>query len=201
MMYIHNCNYDKDKIRTAIEMIDHLSLKINELNTGKNTFSIQNEVIDNINKEYQIFVTKKLGLKKYAQDFINKVCHQINELELPSLSHLLNSKYSTVVNDDLICPYCKIYVANNKLGLSVHKRNCKTKNNEIINDDPENLKSKSPKKISSTISSKKSPNHSSNDETSTEELINEIRNADNELINNLAKHVATTKKNKIKVKM
>ena len=156
LMYVHNCNYDKDKLRTAIDMIDHLGLKINELDSGKNTFNIPNEVIDKINDEYQLFANKKKTLKKYIQEILNKLTDEIQNLELPSLSHLLNTKYSTVINDELICKNCNMYTARSKVGLSLHHRTCKPK----PPTPPDNESDKS-------ISSESSDNTSTNNKKKT----------------------------------
>ena len=136
-MFLHYADYSIDKIQCAIDIIDHISTKLTELNieTGNNV-NISSSVLNNINLQYTQFVNKKISLKNYIQDVNKKIFQQINELDLPDLSFLLRKRFSTVVNTDLTCNNCNKYTALNKKALSVHFRYCvKNNNNSNTNSD------------------------------------------------------------------
>jgi hypothetical protein len=144
LLYLHNCEYNQDLIQCAIDVIDHLTLLLKDINNkSDNTCNISNEILTTINMEYTQFINKKLSLKNYINDCTKKMNAQISELELPTLSLLLKQKYSTVIVTDLTCKHCEKYVGINKKSLSVHYRNCvKTKiNNNTDNESSDNTES------------------------------------------------------------
>jgi len=144
LLYLHNCEYNQDLIQCAIDVIDHLTLLLKDINNkSNNTCNISNEILTTINMEYTQFINKKLSLKNYINDCTKKMNAQISELELPTLSLLLKQKYSTVIVTDLTCKHCEKYVGINKKSLSVHYRNCvKTKiNNNTDNESSDNTES------------------------------------------------------------
>ena len=141
MLYLHNCEYNQDLIQCAVDVIDHLTLLLKDINSkSDNTCNISNDILSTINMEYSQFINKKLSLKNYINDCSKKMNQQISELELPNLSLLLRQKYSTVIVTDLTCKNCEKYVGINKKALSVHYRNC-IKNNINNNDSSDNTES------------------------------------------------------------
>ena len=54
-IYLHNVEYSEEKIRTAIDIVDKLSEKLNELNIDNTDgIKIEKEILDKINKVYEI---------------------------------------------------------------------------------------------------------------------------------------------------
>jgi hypothetical protein len=126
LIYVTNCNYDTDKISLAVNIIDHLYPKINEL-SNKNTFSINNDTLGSINDEYKRFINQREAMKHYINDVNKKLLNQLTELELPNLSNVLLSKFTIVQDVNLVCNICKKFVGINKKSLSKHKNSCKNK--------------------------------------------------------------------------
>jgi len=58
LIYIHNAEYHQDKIISAVDIIDILSTKINEINNPDNDI-ISHELVAKINEEYNTFQKKK----------------------------------------------------------------------------------------------------------------------------------------------
>ena len=58
----------------------------------------KNSDIKKINDEYNAFISKKSETQKYVKDFTTKMCKQIDELTIPSLSLYLSTKYTSVSN-------------------------------------------------------------------------------------------------------
>jgi hypothetical protein len=124
LVYVQNCEYSPDRIRIAIDIIDYLSVKLQELNIDE-TNNISKEVLDDINLEYQSFISQKETMIISMKEFNKKMTSQIEDLRLPSLDKYLDSKYAYVKSRSFVCDICNDFVGSNKQSLSAHKRGCK----------------------------------------------------------------------------
>jgi len=133
IVYIHNAEYCPDKIKSAIQLVDHLSVKLKELNQNTNESSIPKAVLDDINKEYLLFISQKealIGVYKVCQ---KKVLSQIDEIRFPCLDKYLSTKYTAQpTKQGFKCDMCKAFNANNLKALAAHKRGCARKNNNTV---------------------------------------------------------------------
>ena len=126
LLYVHEVNNDAEKIKIAIDIIDNFKLKLDEVAISNGDgYNIDKEVLDEINKEYQLFATQKLLQIKTVKDFSSKMIKQLEDLQLPSLEHFLSTKYA-FSSSKYVCEYCE-YVAKNQSAMSAHKRGCKSK--------------------------------------------------------------------------
>jgi hypothetical protein len=130
MVYVHNGNYSQDKIKNAIDIIDNLSIKMREYNgEHSNDFTIDKDVLDEINKEYQLFISQKEGIINSMKDHQKKMFSQIDDFKFPVLDKYLSTKYSAPIHKPgLKCDLCKVFNANNLKALAAHKRGCTRKN-------------------------------------------------------------------------
>ena len=130
MVYVHNAGYSPDKIKNAIDIIDNLSIKIREYNgEHSNDFTIDKDVLDEINKEYQLFITQKETMINSMKDHQKKIFSQIDDFKFPVLDKYLSTKYTTPIHKPgLKCDLCKAFNANNLKALAAHKRGCTRKN-------------------------------------------------------------------------
>jgi hypothetical protein len=134
VLYVSNCQYDPDKIKLGISIIDHLYPKINEL-ANKNTMSISNDTMILINEEYKRFINQREAIKNYVNDTNKKLISQLYDMELPNLNSLLSATFTLVKDDKLTCKYCKLWKAQNKKALVKHEQSCKKK--QLINNSTE----------------------------------------------------------------
>lgn len=132
LLYVSNCEYDPDKIKMAISIIDHLYPKINEL-SNKNTTAINNDTMVLINEEYKRFLNQREAIKNYMNDTNKKLISQLYEMEMPNLNCILASIFTIVQEVNLTCDYCKKFVGINKKSLSKHQHSCKKKNSKKVN--------------------------------------------------------------------
>lgn len=137
LVYIQHCEYSPDKIRIAIDIIDYLSSKVQELNLGK-TNNIPKDVLDDINEEYQNFLTQKETMIMTLRDFQKKMTTQIDAIKLPSLDKYLVTKYAYVQNRNFGCNICKNFTGSSKQSLSAHQRGCRKKFLPIVENTVEN---------------------------------------------------------------
>jgi hypothetical protein len=135
LLYLQHCEYSPDKIRVAIDMVDNLSLKIQELNMEE-TNNISKDILDDINQEYQIFINQRETLQTTVKDFHKKMNSQIDSLKFPSLDKYLDTKYAYVKERNFTCDMCNAFTGTNKQSLSAHKRGCRKKNatNEVVSE-------------------------------------------------------------------
>jgi hypothetical protein len=128
LVYIHNTEYSPEKIKIAVDIIDSLSVKIQELNIDEHN-NISKEMLDDINEEYQNFINQRELLITVLKDFQKKMTSQIESLKLPALEKYLEPKYANVRQKGITCNICNVFSASSKQSLSAHQRGCKKKNN------------------------------------------------------------------------
>jgi len=121
LVYLHNCEYSADKIHSAIDIIDSLSLKILD-NTLDNIHTIPNEILDEINSEYERVLIHKQSAINYIKENNKKVIQLLEEsIRLPKLEAYLQTKYAQVSKSTFTCDICsKIFTT--RAGLSSHTR-------------------------------------------------------------------------------
>jgi len=127
LVYVHETNNDPEKIKIAIDIIDHFKLKLDELNSDIDTEvdMIPKEKLDSINSEVQCLVNSKLSLIALTKDYNQKMLKQLEDIKIPTLEDYLSSRYATS-SSKFVCEYCE-FVARNKAALGAHKRRCKNK--------------------------------------------------------------------------
>jgi hypothetical protein len=133
LVYIQHCEYSIDKIRIAVDIIDNLSVKLQDLNLDEENNTISKEVLDEINVEYQAFINQKESMTTVLKDFNKKMMTQIDDIKLPCLDKYLSQKYAYVKANCYTCDICNIFTATTKQSISAHKRGCAKKSK------PENL--------------------------------------------------------------
>lgn len=129
LVYIHQAKNDPDKIKIAVSIIDHLKMRLDQLTDDSGAVdmdTISKERLDNINQEYQAFVSQKLAMIRYVRDFQSKLCKMIEDVRLPSLEEHLSTRYATSTSK-YVCQFCDIFQAKNQQALSAHHRGCAKK--------------------------------------------------------------------------
>jgi hypothetical protein len=162
-IYVHNMNYDIEKIRLAVDIIDNLGSKLKQ---NKDNITITTEIIDQINNEYQTFILKREIAINHIKESSKKTIQYIEEMELKTLNTYLSSKFSFKNSSTLNCDICNNFVGTNLKSLSAHKRRCKL--NIIHNDDSDE-------------------SHTINDDD--ENIIHEVKNLDTTTLHKLNEHV------------
>jgi hypothetical protein len=125
LVYVHEVNNDAEKIKIAIDIVDHFKMRLDQLNTHSEVDTISKELLDEINQEYQIYISQKLMITKTIKDFNQKILKQIEDFQIPSLEHYLSTRYATS-SSKFSCQYCE-YIGKNQQALSAHLRGCNIK--------------------------------------------------------------------------
>ena len=122
VIFIHKALYDPEKIKLAINIIDHLEPLISN---EESTESISKEVLSLINKEYQALVSMKLNIIHNIKHDMNKHITQIQKIDLPSLTLFLNKKFANTGKTAFHCERCNQFSGKNAKSLAAHQRKCK----------------------------------------------------------------------------
>lgn len=129
IVYLHNVDYDSEKIKAAMDIIDNLSIRMKEIsNNDEYSITIEKELLEEINKEYQMFIQHKETMSNIIKESSKKMFSQLDEFKFPCLDKYLYSKFSTQSQKQgFKCDLCKQFLANNLKALAAHKRGCNRK--------------------------------------------------------------------------
>jgi hypothetical protein len=130
IVYVHNVNYDENKIKMAINIIDNLAIKLRELQSKESIYEviIDKDTLEEINKEYQMFVQQKDILINIFKENQKQFFLQMEEFKFPELNKYLSTKFSIPMNKQgFKCDLCKKFNGNNLKALAAHKRGCMRK--------------------------------------------------------------------------
>jgi DUF4097 and DUF4098 domain-containing protein YvlB len=123
LIYLHKVYFSKEQIKTAIDVIDHLSSRLSTIVSSEteNGINIKKEVLDKINDEVQLFIKNKEMLATTIKESSRRMLLQVEELQLPSLTLFLNDKYASVQNQAFVCDVCN-HSFPTKKGLAMHRK-------------------------------------------------------------------------------
>lgn len=123
-VYIHNGNYDISKIKIAVQIIDTFKIKIEKQKVENGTsFTIEKEILDKINKEYQMFNIKKNQHIAEIKNTFDTLLKSAEDMEIDSLDELLESQGLLTNIKKFICGKCPRTFKTQK-GLDTHERHC-----------------------------------------------------------------------------
>jgi hypothetical protein len=122
LIYLHNVEYSEEKIKTAVDIIDKLTDKLNELKIDDiEGINIDKDMLDKINTEFQVFISQKeliiFNFKEMQKTFLS----QFEDLNMPNLSIFLNSKFASMQNQKWTCNICNESFTK-KNSLASHKK-------------------------------------------------------------------------------
>jgi hypothetical protein len=129
-VYLHQVNYSPEKIKIAVDIIDHLSHFIDASGFKSEAITVDKEFLDQINKEYQSFAQQKMTQLKTIKEYSAKLTSQLDEMKMPQLEQWLCKYYSHSFSKDNQCIYCG-FEAKSSGGLTSHLRSCVAKKKSL----------------------------------------------------------------------
>jgi hypothetical protein len=135
LVYIHTVEYSREKIQLAIDIIDNLSEKIQDLDVENDENIISKALLDEINQEYIEFNKQRDEIILTSKDFQRKLISQLENLKINALNKYLSTKYSSNEKTGYTCEYCNMYTTQTKKSLSAHVRACKKQHEITVDTD------------------------------------------------------------------
>lgn len=132
IIYLHNVDYSQDKIKMAIDVIDILSDRLEDISNIEEIdgLVIKKDVLDKINDQFQLFINQKELVLTTLRESNKKLLAQVEDMKIPDLSLYLNDKYASIQNQQFSCEICNLPFQN-KRSLASHKKIHKGTKNEL----------------------------------------------------------------------
>lgn len=136
LVYIHNMNYDQEKILIAVDIIDQITERLQSYDSNT-SITIPIETIDILRIQYQTFQEKKDRIINQLHENTKKLVQEIKDFTIPDLQAILQgSPTSHPIENNIVetfvCEICNKYTANNSKSFNIHHTFCKKKHN-ILN--------------------------------------------------------------------
>jgi hypothetical protein len=143
-IYLPNTKYNVEKIRVAVNIIDHLSVTLNQIKltqeTTNTTIQIDESDINDLLALFNDFNTQKAQIIATIQSSNKTILDQLENLQINAVKKLLNK--NNLSNDDIIqCPYCNKHDnSKGKASFSAHMRQCVLNPNKVSKASGKNSK-------------------------------------------------------------
>jgi hypothetical protein len=126
LLYVHEVNFDVDKIKTSIEIVEQFKFKLDELNINNdNKYVIEHDTLEEINNEFNSYILQKHTMLKLIRDFNDKMNLSVNDLKMPCIEKFLSNNFATSsVQGDKVCKFCEKFIPKSMLS---HHRYCSSK--------------------------------------------------------------------------
>ena len=126
LLYLHNVNFDAEKIKVAFEILDQFKARLDDLAVHEETsLTLDMETVDSIHKDYAVYIGQRNSMLKMVKEFGDKMTASLNELKLPSIETIVNRHFATSeVQAETVCKYCEKCL---KKSVAQHYRYCKAK--------------------------------------------------------------------------
>ena len=128
LVYVHNCEYQSNKIQIAVDIIDTLSQKLKDLNIEdkKDEMVFSREIMEEINSEYQLLISQKEAIIHYVKEFQKNLVIKLEEIRLPKLENILPLNLTSLNANKKVfkCEVCGTFATDSGRSLSAHQRWC-----------------------------------------------------------------------------
>jgi len=123
-VYIHECNYESEKIKIAVQIIDTIKTRIEKHKIENGTvFTIDNQMLEKLNRDFQFFNVKKRQHISEIKNMYEMLIKSAEEMELESLDELLESHGLLTNVKKYVCAKCPRAFPTKK-GRDTHERQC-----------------------------------------------------------------------------
>lgn len=130
VVYIHNVNYDKRIIMSAVNAIDILVDYIKPDTDDNSTVSL--DALEAINNEYTNFIKKRNMLLETLKRNHKDVISKLEDFDMKELQLILKNKFSTTEKIGFVCERCNSVFVNRR-ALGSHYKGCKSNSTTTSN--------------------------------------------------------------------
>jgi len=122
-IYISDANYDIDKLKIAIHVIDNLSERLAVLNTSETFIRFSQEDFEELKEEFKRFAIKKNDMIDLIRSVTKQLVEKLEDIQLPVLKRLTGNMENVGIGTP--CTVCNNFWAKNKASMSAHMKKCK----------------------------------------------------------------------------
>jgi len=124
-VYLHKVNYDADKIKTAVDIIDHIKKEIHNKEINKDIF-MDKDLFAKLNAEFIKIIEKRdnliINVKKYNEHIIK----DLRDIDFPLFRDFIRINSGSTESKKFKCEFCGLIPPKNNLkALQTHYRYCK----------------------------------------------------------------------------
>lgn len=124
-VYIPNAEYDVNKIKVAIDIIDNLSLRLDLIEkTSTNECRINNDDKEEIIRDFNSVANQKDRIIELIKSFSKQMQEEMDKIQMPKIKQLFMNSLA-ISDSEFKCSFCNNYTGKNKASLSSHLRSCK----------------------------------------------------------------------------
>lgn len=127
VIFLHNVNYNHDKIKLAINAITYLNNINNQIN--KSDIKISNEILSLISIEISHVLVEKNNLILELRKYYNTTLKKYNNIKFDNTQLFLSKYLDSTKIEFYICRCCKEYKSQSKRSLARHEQACRKKHN------------------------------------------------------------------------
>ena len=130
-LYIPNAEYDMEKIKLAVSLIDSLSIKLNLMITEADDecYELSLDDYDSLKQEYLDFAQKKLDMLEFIKTITRQLITKLEAIEMPTFKKVTIGN-TTATNSGYVCDICHTFYGKNKGSLAAHQKACRSKHSE-----------------------------------------------------------------------
>lgn len=126
-LYIPNANYDIEKLKLAIHVIDNLSERLSFINnTEDSSVRFSQDDFEGLKDEYKKFAIKKNDMIELIRTVTKQLIDKLEDIQLPVLKKITGNMENTGIG--IPCTLCNNFWAKNKASLAAHTKKCKQTN-------------------------------------------------------------------------
>lgn len=141
IVYLHNVNYDAEKIKIAVDIIDHLAFSLSLSNHNSNdSVIISPDLLAIMNLEYSNYCSNRDSIIQLSKNFQKDLLNQLKNMEIPSLNSFLARKSINVAPTPIpITIKCKLceFTTSKKNSLNAHMNKHKKIQDDKSDDNSE----------------------------------------------------------------
>jgi hypothetical protein len=124
-VYIPNAEYDVNKIKIAIDIIDNLSLRLDLIEkSSTNECRINNDDKEEIIRDFNSVANQKDRIIEMIKTFSKQMQEEMDKIQMPKIKQLFMNSLA-MSDSEFKCTFCNNYTGKNKASLSSHLRSCK----------------------------------------------------------------------------
>lgn len=122
-LYIPNANYDIDKLKLAIHVIDHLSERIAANDNTEDCLKCSQEDMELLKDEYKKFAIKRNEMIEMIRSVTKQLIDKMEDIQLPVFKKITGNNENVGIG--ILCTICNTFWAKNKASLSAHTKKCR----------------------------------------------------------------------------